>query len=103
MDSTISKKEQYLIHWSSSEALDVLFELTEEWGEVSWASKTDLWQSVSVRGNHTLNTLHVWVLGVAVNSEAMFNTVDAKVSWDATKAEDWEALITVIGGNDTTD
>ena len=50
-----------------------------------------------------MNAKHVWVLGVAVNSEAMFNTVDAKVSWDATEAEDWEALITVIRSDDSTD
>jgi len=49
-----------------------------------------------------LHALYVWVLGVAVDSEAVLNSIDAKVSWDSTKAKDWEALITVVWLEDTT-
>ena len=49
-------------------------------------------------------TCCLWFLALdLVDSKAMLNSVDAEVSWDATETKDWEALITIIWSNDSTD
>ena len=42
----------------------------------------------------------VWVLSIAIDSEAMADSIQSQVARDSTEAEDWEVTIIVIRFND---
>ena len=44
--------------------------------------------------------MDLWVSRVTVHGEAMVHAIDAQVAWNATKAEDREKFVRVVGLND---
>ena len=72
MDSTISQEKEDLIGVRNlGLLLSVLHELLQEWGEDSWTSELDLWQSLLVRGHDVLNSNDLWVHWVSIYWEAV--------------------------------
>ena len=103
MDSTISQEKEDLIGVGHlGLLLSVLHELLQEWGEDSWTSKLDLWQSLLVRGHDVLNSHNLWVHWVSIDWEAVgdLHGSSIQVSWDTTKAEGGEGPISIVRLND---
>ena len=82
----------------------MVVELLEEGSEVGWTTKADLGKSLSVSGKDVLNaTWNLWVAWVSIDRKAVIDAVDPDVPRDSTKAEEWEALVIIIGFHDLTD
>ena len=98
MDSAVSEQEQDLIDCLSLllESCNILFELVEERSKECWSTETNLWKCFSINLDDVLDTSHFRILWVAIDCEAMLDTVDSYVPWDSSKSEYGEAFIIVV-------
>jgi len=102
MDGSISQEKKDLVDVLTLESHYVTLELLEKRSEVSWTSESNLWECLSVSGDHVLDSDDFWLSGVTIDGEAVVDTVDSHVAWDTTEAEAWECLVTIIWLKDRT-
>ena len=96
MNGSISQEQKDLVDVLTLETIDVILELLEERSEVRWASESDLWECLSVSGDHVLDSDNFWLSRVAVYSETVIDCVDSHVAWNSTESKAWECLVTII-------
>jgi len=96
VNGSISQEQKDLVDVLTLETIDVILELLEERSKVRWASESDLWECLSVSGDHVLDSDNFWLSRVAVDSEAMVNGIDSHVAWNSTESEAWECFVTII-------
>ena len=101
MDSSIGQQKQNVVGVRASLGADVLIELIQKWSKVCWTSKADRRQCVPVSCKYLLDaSWDLWILWITIDCKAMVHTIYAHVPRNTTEAEDWEALVVVIGLDD---
>lgn len=99
MDGAIGQEKQDLELLRALRVSQKIEELSKEWSKQSWATEADLRQSLPVSCNDLVNAIDLWVGHVCIYSEAMVDSVDTHMSWNATEAETREHFIRVVRFN----
>ena len=75
-------------------------EFGQEWSEKSGSTQADLRERLSVHGRDLLDAGNRWILRVSIDSEAMANSINSYVTWDASKSKDREHSVIIVRFDD---
>ena len=94
MNLTISQNKQNLVNVLILSPICILIEGLEDWSEVGWPSKSNLWQLMSVYLLNLVDSMNSGIAWSAIQSEAMVRC--ASTRRNSTESKCWEVHVVTV-------